>query len=732
LNNYKKTYLILIGVLFVVRSIAIPGNIQLKIDSLENILYNSLSYSLSPQEKIDICLQLSILNSNYSYEKQVEYAARSLILSEELSDDEHITESLDLLAEAYFKLDNYEKAIEYSTRLYNIHNTNNNEILAGEALRNIASNYYNWSKYIEAKDYYERALDIFKKNQYFEGIAVTLRGLARILGHWGEYDAALNKNQEALKFWDEIGNRDGVASAHAGIGQIYKELGNYERSFEYFRKSLDIYTDLKNSSEIVNLTLNIGDIYLRTELFDKALEYYFKAEEIGKQLNNKKLKATTLGSIGEAYNKKGDYLKALDYQQKSLKLKEEIGDTKLLSITYTEMGLIYYNVEEYTKALNFMRKGLGAAKEINFIYQINLCNLHLSRIYEKTGQSTKALKTYKEYIAGKENIHSEESRQAIDELQTRYELERKEKENQLLRHDDQLDTAQIRNQQLVIGFVLFILLGTFVLSIIFHSRYQTNQKLNIQLSLKNKEIEEQQKNVEILNAELKEANATKDKFFSIVAHDLKNPFNSLLVLSTLLLEEWGTFSDDEKKQFIQQIKSSAENTYSLLQNLLSWASTQSGKAVIIKESIDLSRLSSEAVTLLKPVAKNKRIKLQSTIDEQTMAYADKNMISTVLLNLVSNAVKFTPHKGIIVVKAYEKNNHVEVEISDNGVGISSKNLEKLFKPDVKFHTVGTDKEKGTGFGLILCKEFIEKNNGDIWVESTEGKGSRFYFSLPKS
>lgn len=716
---------------FMVNTYAFPVATKHKIDSLETILYNSLSYNLSPIDKVDICLRLSKLHTEISNEKQAEYAARALILSEELSDDENITRALTLLADAYFKLENNQKSIEYSTRLYNIHRTSNNEIKAGEALQMIAENHFNSSNYLEAKDYFERGLDIFKKNQYFEGIAESLSGLAQIHSHWGEYDEALSKSQEALRFWEEIGNKEGIANLFSGIGQIYKELGEYERAFGYFDKSLDYYQELENSREIVNMTLAIGDIYLRKEYFDKALEYFFKAEEIGKEFNNKKLKATTLSNIGEAYNKKGDYIKALDYQRESLILKEEIGDKKLLSVTYTQLGLIYYNVEEYNKALNYMMKGYEAAEYINFRYQINQCNFYLSMIYEKMGSYRKSLEAYKNYIEGKEAVNSEERQQALAELQTKYQLERKEKENERLRHTEDLNTAQIWTQQLIIGFVLFILLGSFILSIVFHSRYQQNRGLNIQLSLKNKEIEHQQKNVENLNAELKEANSMKDKFFSIVAHDLKNPFNSLLVLSKLLLDDYDTFSDEERKQFIHQIKSSAENTYSLLQNLLSWASTQSGKAVIIKEKIDIARLSEEAITLLKPIAKNKKISLQSLINSKTLAYADKNMISTVLLNLVSNAVKFTPHKGLIELKAAEINGHLQIEIHDNGIGISEENIDKLFKPDVKFHTVGTDKEKGTGLGLLLCKEFVEKNDGNIWVESAEGKGSSFFFSLPK-
>lgn len=733
MRKIKFTYLfICLGFLITLNSIAFSAVNTYKIDSLENILYNSLSYNLSPQKKINICLNLSTLYTETSYEKQVEYAARALILSEELSDDANITKALTLLANAYYKMENNQKSIEYSTRLYNIHHTNNNEISAGQALRMIAENHFNSSNYLEAKDYFERSLGIFKKNQYFEGVAEALSGLARIHSHWGEYDEALTKNQDALKFWEEIGNKEGIASLYSGIGQIYEELGKYEQAFEYFRKSLDIYEKLQNSLEIVKLTLDIGDIYLLKAYYDKALEYYFKAEEIGKGFNNKKLKATTLSNIGEAYNKKGDYIKALDYQEESLTLKEEIGDKKLLSITYTELGLIYYNVEEYNEALVYMIKGQETAYDINFRYQINKCNFYLSLIYEKTGNYRKALSAYRAHIHGKEAVNSEERQQAIDELQTKYQLERKEKENERLRHTEDLNTAQIWTQQLIIGFVLFILLGSFVLSIIFHSRYQSNRGLNIQLSLKNKEVEQQQRNVENLNAELKEANSTKDKFFSIVAHDLKNPFNSLLVLSKLLLDDYETLTDEERIQFIQQIKSSAENTYSLLQNLLSWASTQSGKTVIIKEKIDIAKLSEEAITLLKPIAKNKKISLQSLINSNTLAYADKNMISTVLLNLVSNAVKFTPHKGRIEVKATNSNGHLEIEIHDNGIGIAPENMDKLFKADVKFHTVGTDKEKGTGLGLLLCKEFVEKNDGKIWVESAEGQGSSFFFSLPKS
>jgi len=703
---------------------------NVKIDSLENILYNSLNFNLSPDEKIIICNKLAQLYAESSWEKQIEYASRSLVLAEEINENTQIVVSLNLLSNAYRKLDKYEKGIEYATRLYSIHNTNKNEIEAAKALSEIGSCYYDWGKYVDAKEYYDRALEIFKKNQNFDGIANTLRNIAKILSDWGEYDEALNYNQEALKFWEEIGNETGIANSYNNIGIIYQELGNYDRAFDYFQKSLDIFKKLNKTNDIVNLTLHIGDVYLQRAQYDKALEYYYNADLIGKQINNKKLKSITLSNIGEAYNLKGDYIKALDYQKKALKLKEEIGDKKRLTITYTELGIIYKNVEDYDKALDYLNKGIALATEINFKYQLIKCYLNLSEVYTGLGSHKKALEYYKMYIEGKDKLYSEESKQTIAELQAKYQVERKDKDNERLKHTEQLNTAQIRNQQLIIGFVLFILLGLFTMMVIFHSRYQQNQRLNVQLSLKNKEIEDQQMYVQKLNNELKDANVTKDKFFSIVAHDLKSPFNSLLVLTNLLIEDYDTFTEDERKKFIAQIKASSENTFALLQNLLDWASAQMGKTMVVQEKIDISKISEETLLLLMPIARNKKIRLKSDIPLNTIAYADKNMVSTVFLNLVTNAIKFTPQNGQVDIRSLLENNHVEVEVSDSGVGISPDTLNKLFRIDQKIQTAGTDKEKGTGLGLILCKEFIEKNNGKIWVKSIEGKGSQFYFSLP--
>jgi len=202
------------------------------------------------------------------------------------------------------------------------------------------------------------------------------------------------------------------------------------------------------------------------------------------------------------------------------------------------------------------------------------------------------------------------------------------------------------------------------------------------------------------------------------------------VLTNLLIDDFDTLSREDQKKFIEQIKESSENTFALLQNLLDWASTQMGKTKIVSERVDIAKISDEIIALLQPIASSKNISLKSEIPQDTLVYADKNMVSTVLLNLITNAIKFTPQFGNVNIRSTLDNKQLEIEVADSGVGISPENIDKLFRLDQKVQTVGTAKEKGTGLGLIICKEFIEKNNGKLWAKSIVGKGSQFYFTLP--
>jgi len=234
----------------------------------------------------------------------------------------------------------------------------------------------------------------------------------------------------------------------------------------------------------------------------------------------------------------------------------------------------------------------------------------------------------------------------------------------------------------------------------------------------------------VMENQLRELNTTKDKLFSIIAHDLRSPFNSILGFSQLLLEKANSLEVTKSKMYLKIINSSAKNTLVLLDNLLNWAKTQTGQINFKPEKIIVSSIINETIETSNATAKIKNIVLNYFQSEEIVVFADRNMIQTILRNLISNAIKFTNSNGKITMYSMKIDNFIEIVVSDNGVGMNEETSTKLFSLETNESTIGTANEKGTGLGLILCKEFVEKHGGKIWVESELGKGSAFKFTLP--
>ncbi len=230
---------------------------------------------------------------------------------------------------------------------------------------------------------------------------------------------------------------------------------------------------------------------------------------------------------------------------------------------------------------------------------------------------------------------------------------------------------------------------------------------------------------------LQELNTTKNKFFSLLGHDLRSPFNSIIGFSEMLYNETEAFSKAEIKEIAKNIYKTSQETYNLLNNLLEWSGTQTGRIKFEPAKTGIYDIVISTIDLLNDTAKKKNISVSVDIPEQLQVFTDINMITTVIRNLLSNAIKFTYEKGSIKIGAQDAGKSVEITIADTGVGIKKKDIDKIFRIDADFSTTGTANEKGTGLGLILCKEFIALNNGDIRVESEIGKGSRFIVNLPK-
>ena len=255
------------------------------------------------------------------------------------------------------------------------------------------------------------------------------------------------------------------------------------------------------------------------------------------------------------------------------------------------------------------------------------------------------------------------------------------------------------------------------------------RKQNKELLALNASLEEK---VKQRTAELTLANAAKDKFFSIIAHDLKNPFNALFGLTEFMVDNWDDILDENKIELIKDLHASSKNTYNLLQNLLQWSRSQTGKIKVEPTEFDGWEVAEENINVLMKQAESKKIELKNSIIPKSICRADKNMISTIFRNLISNAIKFTNKGGKVEVYITNLEKYYQFCISDSGIGMSADTVSKLFSITEKVQRSGTADEEGTGLGLILCKEFAEKNGGEIFVESAQNEVSKFYFTVPKA
>ncbi len=284
-------------------------------------------------------------------------------------------------------------------------------------------------------------------------------------------------------------------------------------------------------------------------------------------------------------------------------------------------------------------------------------------------------------------------------------------------------------EHLIVGattLIFSLIFGAFI--IIYINRLQI---INIERRKLLKELLQAKENAEESESKLKELNANKDKILSIIAHDLRSPFNGILGFSELLILNINKFEISKSEKYLEIINSSAKNTLILLDNLLNWAKSQTNQINFNPKKIALSSIIQEIIEISNSQAAVKNISLNySQTDDEIEVYADKNMLMIILRNLTSNAIKFTKTGGHINIVGKLEQNLVEITISDNGIGMKEEIIKKLFDFSTNSTSLGTANEKGSGLGLVLCKEFVNKHGGVIWVESEDGKGSDFKFTLP--
>lgn len=663
-------------------------------------------------------------------DSSIYFASLALSEAEKDKSDACYGEAYNSLGNAYSSKGEFEQSIEFYTKSMEHRERSNDMLKVSYSLSNLSFSLQNLKRYSEAMDALKRAASICNSIGNAQDEALINQQIASLYKNLQDLNRALEYALKAVNINLSNNITTGLANNYNFIGLLHKDLKNFDLAEEYFLKSLKIWQQEKNEEGLSNTYNNLGIVYDEKKDAQKALEYYSKSLELSKKLGDLKGIAVAYNNIGFLSIRINQIDAGIDSYLKSIKISHDLNDIESYLNTYNNIAIAYLKKNNIEKSEEYVNLVLKEFDKVNDLAIIQETYKILSDINSKKGNFKKAFEYKTIELAYNDTLYTQQQTSNIIEMQTRFETEAKEREIQILKKDNDIKQLEFERQRffqriLIIISILFLIIlvgGAMSFRYIRRSNKLLEQK-NIEFENANIKLIESEKN-------LRELNATKDKLFSIIAHDLKNPFNALMGFSDLLDKNYNFLSEEERKEYIGVVSDSTQNLYKLLDNLLQWTRTQTGAITYISENFKLYPLIKQEVDILSPNADKKKININLKLDENQNVFADKNSIATVVRNLVSNAIKFTSNGGWIEIDAKQNSKFVEISVSDSGIGIKGDDIDKIFMLDSSFTTKGTANESGTGLGLLLCKEFVEKNNGKIWAESKKGKGSTFYFTLP--
>jgi len=457
------------------------------------------------------------------------------------------------------------------------------------------------------------------------------------------------------------------------------------------------------------------------EIINKSIEYYTKKEMYFELTESKLLKSSLFLALNQKDLAKKELDSILRFQNISQILKTK---------TYIQYGNYYTSINQDSSAIYYYTESMSLSEKINNFKNANIAGNALFILYKKNKQFKEAFETQRKIKEFKDTLTKVSSfdklflaknqNQFLTKENTVSDLQIKEIKNKL-----KIQEHKNYRQMLYVVFLFFI-----ILLIIIVYFYILTRNFNQKLVKNNEELTLSNESLVMSQTILEQQSKNKDRFFSIIAHDLRSPFNSVLGLSEYLSESMNELGKSEIIRFNEMIYTSSKSLYNLLENLLDWSKTQIGKLKHTPNFTDLFEVVESELEVLRIIAKNKEISIISNIPKESFAYFDKEMISTVIRNITNNAIKFTPKGGMIELNCKISNSMMSISIKDNGIGIAEENLNQLFDAENYFTTYGTEGEKGTGLGLAICKEFIILNKGSVSVKSTENIGTEFIIKIP--
>lgn len=593
------------------------------------------------------------------------------------------------------------------------------QFFAGSALQGNA-------RYEESLPYYSAALDFFTAVQDMEGTRITFRYLGLAHHRLCRYEWALNYYRQELGILERFFESDiiGIAGTISNIASVYLIIGQPDVALGQYMYAMNLLENHQDNRAYPTILLNIANLHLNLGELDQALEYQYNALEIYQKTQDLNGEATTLMAIGSNNNRRGQYDEALLCGTRALAMFEEQGNVRKVAIARTYIGRTYLKLQQYGEARKFLEASYAISSEIgdrkncmdvlqemgelameqkhgaeakDYYMQALVMAQELGtgqteyEIYEKlaqaeskTGNAEAALRYYQEYIRVKEKVLNERRLQAISEMQVRFNAEQTEREKEIYR-------------------------------------------------LKNVELADALHKVELLNRDLTTANNEKNELMGIVAHDLKNPITGLSMVLSLIENHWSRMSGEDVLYQLSRMKRTVSRMEHIVGKLLDVNQLESGGMAVTPIAFNLADVVRTVVDDYDIRLTEKGIKMDCHLPDRPLyVYADPELTTDVLDNLVSNAIKYSPHHSQVLVSVERTPDAVRVRVQDSGPGIAPEDIHKLFRKFVRLDARPTGGESSTGLGLSIVKKLVDSMNGTVWCESEVGKGAAFIVELPQS
>jgi signal transduction histidine kinase/Tfp pilus assembly protein PilF len=671
-------------------------------------ILNDLAYFLrntNPDKAIELAAEATTISKTFSYKegigrahltmgwsqflknnnaKSLEESNSALKIFRELKDNENLAYVYNNMGNIYNSMGDFEKALEFYNKGLSLHRNTSNSRGESHTLNNIGLVYYRKGDYSNALKHHLFSLAIKQQLNDKSGEATSLIQIGDVYHRIGDHANALENLLKAMMIKRQTFDRYGEGSALNSIGNVYCDLEDFDKALEYYKKAYVLFKDLNDRSGEALTLGNLGNIYLYTNVLKNAIKYYRNSLKILLELNDKENISNTYVNIGNTYTRMVKFKDAAEYYKKGLELSTTIGAKRLQALSLLGLGQTYIQLKDKKNAEDSLNEALKitkvtGSKEINFRVLKELSDIH-----EKTGDFKKALEYIKEHHAKQKEIFNEESDRKVKNLQVMHQVENAKIEAEIYR-------------------------------------------------LKNVELAKALDEVEVLNKDLKKLNDEKNDLLGIVAHDLRNPISSLIMLGdaikdTLVSEE---LSRQEIIEYATDIEITSKRTLDILSNLLDVNSYESGKFKINPRKIVINSIIKKIVEAQSDYAASKKIELITAFSNKSYyIIADESAAEQVITNVINNAIKYSPSNKKVTINLTKKKNKVFCSVKDNGPGILVKDREKLFTKFAKLNNKPTGGEIATGLGLYIVKNLMEKMKGEVTCVSSPGKGSEFVLEFP--